>query len=184
MTQNQTETTELAIPELETSLEVLTETEIRRCKMREVVRQYLTNQEWRCDERERQDGGMSFICQFNMKNGNLRVFMDAFGDGDRFAVYCYSPVMIPEEYREAVAIYTVLVNNGIVLGKLEMDMEDGEVRMSTAVDVAGSELSLEMISVMENITIIAMDNHLASVLKIVYGGCTPQEALAAHEASR
>lgn len=182
MTKNLIETTEISLPDLATDIEVTTEKEIRRSRMLEVVRQYISDQEWNVEEREREDGGTNFMMNFRMKHGTQRVFMDVFGDGDRFAVFAYAPVNIPEESRTSVAVYTTLLNHSILIGKLEMDMDDGELRMAAAVDVEGSQLSTEMISSMENITIIGMDKNLGAILKIVYGNCTPQEAYAAYRA--
>lgn len=164
------------VPQMQTDIEVMTEQQIRFNHMLEEVRKYHINQEWKYDENGRNDGGISFASQFKMSHGTQRFFMDVFGDGNRFAVFSYPCFEVPEEFWPAVAIYTTYVNYGRLIGKMELDMSDGEIRMSACVNVMDSHLSQDMISVMENLVIIDLDKHTPAIMKIIYGGLSPSAA--------
>jgi hypothetical protein len=57
-------------------------------------------------------------------------------------------------------------------------MENGDLRMTAAVDVEDSELSRKMINIMENIVILEMNRHMSSILAIIYGNLAAVDAYA------
>jgi len=63
-------------------------------------------------------------------------------------------IHVPVEHRGKVTEYLARVNYGIYLGRLEMDLDEGGVRMTATVNVRGSRLSLEMLGGMENVAIL------------------------------
>jgi len=165
-------------PELDTDIKLPLQTDVRRNRMLETVRQYFIEEDWSAEELTRPDGGSCFAIQFQMPHGLLQVFIDVFGDGDRFAVHAYSSIQVPEQHRIQVAIYTAYANFNMLTSRLELDMENGDLRMTATVDVEDSELSRKMIHIMENIVIIEMNRHMSSILAIIYGNLTAVDAYA------
>ncbi len=148
----------------------------RLATMLQTVRDYITQNEWNCEETPRDDGGVLFATYFNLENGNLRVAIKVLGDGNHCRIYAYAPFYIKEEYRAAVAVFTTYINYQTTVTKLEMDMEDGELRMSCSVNVAGSFLSREMFEFMEYGVIALMNRCLGLVMSMMYGGISPKQA--------
>ncbi|MGI9213976.1 MAG: hypothetical protein ACR2HF_16025 [Methylococcaceae bacterium] len=178
MTQNETKP---HLPEMQTEYEVASDQKTSLQRMIDAVNDYINSTGWHPGEQiPRKDGGITFALQFNMDNGHLRVFMEVYGDGDRFAIYAYPVISIPEEHRLSVALYATYVNHAMLLGKLQLDMEDGELRMCNSIDVDSSFLSQNMLIVMERLTIMGMDNHMEFILGILYGGRSPEEAYKAY----
>lgn len=156
-------------------VEVLPQNE-RLTNMLQTVRDYIAQEDWNCEERPRADGGVTFSLSFRMTNGTQRVIIEVQGDGDRFQIYAYAPILVREEHRVAVAVFSTYANYHMGVAHLEMDMRDGELRMLSSVDVEDSFLSMRMISLMENATIIQMDQCMGSILSIIYGGISPEQA--------
>jgi hypothetical protein len=90
-------------------------------------------------------------------------------DATRFAFYSLCPVAAPEERRVAVAELAARVNTALLFGNVEVDMDGGEVRVRTAVDVAGSELTetLARNVILANVEI--MDAYAPALLELIDG---------------
>lgn len=142
----------------------------------DAVERYIDTQGWRKEQIDYEGGRIGFGLRFKMQHASYRVFFDVIPELDRFAVYCYSPVDIPEELRLHVAEFCARTNYRIYNGKLEIQMDEGTLRYSCAVTVEGSSLSPEMISLMENTAICGMDDHFPAIMTIVHGGKTAREA--------
>jgi hypothetical protein len=57
------------------------------------------------------------------------------------AVYSVHPRLVPAERRADAAAWMAMENYDLVVGGFEMDLEDGEVRFRTSLDVTGDRLS-------------------------------------------
>ncbi len=147
-----------------------------------VVRDYLDKGGWKYEASE-QNGHSIFSCGVTMSNAQYRTIFDICEARTQFGVFVYAQVMVPERHRATVAEYTARVNRQIYLGKLDIDMNDGEIRTVVTVDVEGSALSPEMVSLMENVAHRTMDHHYPGLMAICYGNRSATEALAAVEES-
>jgi hypothetical protein len=142
----------------------------------DAVEHYIDIQGWWKEKVAYEGGRIGFGLRFKMQHASYRVFFDVVQDLKRFAVYCYSPVDIPEGLRLQVAEFCARANYRIYNGKLEIHMDEGTIRYFSAVVVEGSTLSSEMISLMENSAICGMDEHFPAIMTIVHGGKTAREA--------
>lgn len=102
--------------------------------------------------------------------------------GERvFVYYSVCPRKVPEERRATVASFLCHVNFGLLVGAWEMDMDDGEVRFRTSLDVEYEAISQQAIAR------IVIHNHdvmltwLSPLLDVIDGAQTPQ---AAYQAGR
>jgi hypothetical protein len=146
-------------------------------RMIDVVREYLAEYEWDCEEETRSDGGTCFMAGIRMKNGIVRVFMDVYGDGDRFTItaYPYPYSEISQEHLAAVALYSVYLNNNR-LARLELDLSDGVYSMKAGMLVKGSFLNRETIRILEILVVNGMDEQLDILQEITRNGRSPKEA--------
>ena len=145
----------------------------------DAVRQYLDHDGWNYDVRER-EGVVMFGATVTLPNGEFRVSFDADDGLERFGVYVYSSIFIPEAKRLAVAEYLTRVNCTRYLGKIEMDLDDGEVRSVATVTVEGSALSQAMINTLENAAHFNLNDAYPGMMTIAFGDTTPQAAFEAY----
>lgn len=111
------------------------------------------------------------------KNGNWRCYGHAREKQKQFVFYSIAPFSVPENRREAIALFLTRVNNGLIMGNFELDFSDGEIRFKTSIDVAGSQLTSALIKHILLGNISMMDQYLLSI-KSVIEGVSPEEAIA------
>ena len=102
-------------------------------------------------------GNQIIIFNLNAKSANFRCLLSMMTTDERFAVYFTSPIKVPEEHRPKVAEYIVRVNYGIMIGHLDMDFSDGEVRFKASTDVQGTQLSKDMVKQMIGSSLKALE---------------------------
>jgi len=89
-------------------------------------------------------------------------------------VGCHAPV----EKRTAVAELLTRINYSLIYGNFEMDFSDGEVRYRTSVDVAGGQLTDEMIQALICANLFTVDRFHPAIMSLLWNDLTPEEALA------
>lgn len=94
----------------------------------------------------------------------------------------YLPMKVEEDKRAAVAEYLTRANYGLHVGNFEMDMTDGEVRYKTT--GVADEDTMPGLDVIRRLTYVGFsmfDRYVPSLLSILYGGKTAEEAIAEAE---
>ena len=92
-------------------------------------------------------------------------------------LYSVPPVRVPEERRVEVAKFLTRANYGLLIGNFELDMDDGEVRYKTAIDVENSELTPALIAGLVRANCATTDRYFPGLVAIVHGGATAIEAI-------
>jgi hypothetical protein len=93
-------------------------------------------------------------------------------------VVCTSPIRIPEEHRVKVAELATRVNYRLVMGSIDMDFADGEVRFRLFHrNVSGICDDPRLIASLVTTAITSMDLHFPGIMKVTYGGVSPEQAL-------
>ena len=104
-------------------------------------------------------------------------FVKADDEDRRLAVYSVCPFNVPEEQRGATAELLSRINYGLVIGNFEMDLDDGQVRFKTSIDVQGTELSEAHVERLVFPNLRTMNIYLGAITAMVGGGLSPAEAL-------
>lgn len=115
---------------------------------------------------------------FQGDNGNWLCYAEAREEFEQFVFYSVCPTNAPEGRRQAVAEFLIRVNYGLVIGNFEMDLDDGEIRYKTSLDVGDTELSVPLVKNAVYMNVLMMDRYLPGIMAIVYGNVPPAEALA------
>ncbi len=123
----------------------------------------------------------AFRMLYNGKNGTLQCYAQIRLAEEQLICYAIAPFKVPEETRLIVADYLTRANYGLYIGNFEMDFNDGEVRCKSSIDFEDEELSFNLIRNTIYPAVHLMDRYLAGLLKVVYGGASPTEAIAAVE---
>lgn len=96
----------------------------------------------------------------------------------RFIFYALMGMNIPNEYRAPVAQYLTRVNDQLLVGNFEMNMDTGDIRFKTSVETPEGELSVAMVRAMAYTSVRNMDYYFPGVLSVIHGGLNPEAALA------
>jgi hypothetical protein len=91
------------------------------------------------------------------------------------------PVKVPETNRLLIAEFLTRANYGLKVGNFEMDFEDGEIRYKTSIDVEGDRLTSALVSNLVSINVLMIDHYFPGIMKVLYGGLSPEEAIKAIE---
>ena len=141
----------------------------------DAVVQFFKEDDWKFQQLE---GKTILRMGFSGKNGTWLSYAQAQNDKQRFMFYSIMETKVPPEKRQAVAEFLTRANYGLVIGNFEMDFSDGEVRYKTSVDVEGGQLTSTMIRTMVYTNVLMMDKYLPGIMKVVYAGASPADAVA------
>lgn len=139
------------------------------------VTDYLTDKDWGfhvIEERKCLSFGL------RLRDSSVRVLVDAAENSEwsRVLVYCTYPTYVPGPRRPAVADAISRINYVNYVGNLEMDMNDGELRVRTIVE-GDSLIGEPMIDRAIRKSLDLADQYQAALLSIAFGNATPADVL-------
>ncbi|MFN8509936.1 MAG: YbjN domain-containing protein [Deinococcaceae bacterium] len=117
---------------------------------------------------------------FNGKNGKWNCFAQE--RGNQLLFYSVAPVNVSESMRATVAEFVTRANYGMAIGNFELDYSDGEVRYKTCIDIDDDELTDDLIKPIVYVNCLMTDKYFPGLMWVLYGGVSPQEAVARCEA--
>ena len=149
--------------------------DVQARKLLDRVGDYLTEKDWMFSTFEEKDC-LSF--NLRLRDGNVRVFVDTWeGAGwSRILVYSTLPTFVPAQRRQAVADAIARINYVNIFGNLEMDMNDGEVRVRTMVE-SDAFIGDQMIDRAIRTSLDMAHQYHAALLGIAFGNALPQDVL-------
>ena len=147
----------------------------------ESLRSYFSENRWVFDQLE---GKTILRMGFKGETAEWTCFAQAREQQQQAVFYSRASIQVPAERRMAVAEFITRANYGMILGNFEQDMEDGEIRYKTSIDVEGSILTPNLIHQLVACNVHMMDQYLPGVMAVAFGGLSPKEALAQIEAPR
>lgn len=100
---------------------------------------------------------------------------------DRFIFYSIGLATTPPERRLALAEFITRANFGMLIGNFEMDMDDGEIRFKTSIDVEGDQLTTALVNQLVRLNIEMMDKYLPGLHSVANEGTDPLTAIFAVE---
>jgi hypothetical protein len=96
-------------------------------------------------------------------------------------LYVIAPNRVPPLKRTQAAEFLTRANYGLILGCFELDMDDGEIRYRTSVQVEDSEMSQAMVKTIINVSFGTMERYYSGLMSIIYGDVTVMEAIKVSE---
>jgi hypothetical protein len=118
---------------------------------------------------------------FRGEHGTWVCFARVDEENRRFLFHAAMGLNIPTQYRAAVAEYLTRVNYGLQIGNFEMNLDTGEVRFRTSIEVPEGPLDISVVRALTYANVRAMDHYFSGVLGVVHGGLSPEAALARAE---
>jgi hypothetical protein len=116
---------------------------------------------------------------FEGSNGRWACYAVVLEDQQRVLFYSLHPEHVAPEARPAMAELLTRVNFELVLGNFEIDLDDGETRFRTSLDVEGSELTDELLRQVIYANVSTMDHFAPAIYAVASGQSSPVDALAA-----
>jgi hypothetical protein len=115
---------------------------------------------------------------FQGENAQFACFAQAREDQQQFVFYSLCPITIPEHKRPEIAEFITRANYDMVIGNFEMDLDDGEVRFKTSIDVEDTELSPPLLKPLLYANVLMMDQYLPGLMAVIYADKSPVDAIA------
>jgi hypothetical protein len=115
--------------------------------------------------------------KFQGDHGRWDCYAQVREEQEQFVFYSVCPVSVPPEKRAVAAEFMTRANYGLVVGNLEMDYDDGEIRFKTSIDVTGASLTPAVIRQVVYGNVVMMDYYLPGLLSLLYGNESPEEIL-------
>ena len=141
----------------------------------DTVRELLEDRGWDVEEHREQSLLRILI---EGRSGTWSCFVRTREHDGQITVHSICPRTAPEATRAAVAEFLTRVNYGLIIGNFEMDLEDGEVRYKTSIDVEDEPLSQTQMRKLMDYNGQAMDAHLPLLEEVMDATATPLEAMA------
>ena len=89
-----------------------------------------------------------------------------------------SALRIPYEERLPACELLMRANHGLMFGSFDIDFSDGEVRYKVSVDTEGGTLGVPAVHSMITVALDMYELWYPALMKVVYGGVTPEDAVA------
>jgi len=118
---------------------------------------------------------------FTTSNGVLITWFSIDEDDEIVLFVTRCPVFVPPEGREAAMEFLTRANFGLRLGHFEFDLDDGEIRYKTSIDVEGDRLTPALVKRLVQPNLTTMDRYLPGLLRVVFGATTPAQEISAIE---
>lgn len=141
----------------------------------ESVLAFLQEDNWRYEEIP---GETAVRLSFTGQNARYDCFGRVNEAHEVFVFYSIIPVRVPEAQRPLVAELLARINYGLNIGNFELDMNDGEIRYKTSIDVEGGDLTPRMAETLIAVNISTTDRYFPSFADVMYAGVAPVEAVA------
>lgn len=124
--------------------------------------------------------GKNEIVRLEIRGVNTNFYSFLIVDEEQESLLCNTHInqKIPYPKRTEVCEFINRVNYELANGNFEMDMDDGEIRYRTYLDLAGSDASKEQILNLIWNGAQSFDNYYPGLVQLVFGECTAEEAAA------
>lgn len=114
---------------------------------------------------------------FNGDNGQWICYAQAREEQDQCVFYSICPITTPEAHRTPMAEFLTRANYGLIIGNFELDLNDGEIRFKTSLDVEGTELNAALIKSLAYANVLTMDRYLPGIMAVASGHASPIAAI-------
>lgn len=140
----------------------------------EAVIDFLNADGWRFEE---VTGQTAVRFGFTGRNARFECYGRVNEDHETFVFFSILPLRAPEEKRASLAELITRINYGMNIGNFEMDMNDGELRYKTSIDVEGGDLTQKMVETLVTVNLSTTDRYFTAFTDVLYANVSPAEAV-------
>lgn len=138
------------------------------------IQEYLEGQQLRY-QLEPSDDQPRFRLGFRLDNGQCILKIQASERSDAVLIHTTYPFNVPENQIQRIATLLVYVNWGLLLGNMEMDPRDGELRFRVSIPVEDSDVTMQQIKRMVGVSLAMVDRYFTAVTGTIFGNGDPVE---------
>jgi hypothetical protein len=110
-------------------------------------------------------------------HGTWNCYALAREEHDQLIFYSVYPDKVAEERRAEVAEYLTRANYGLMIGNFEIDLEDGDVRYKTGIQLDGEDPTLVTVRSLVLPNVVVMDRYLPGLRAVAGSGLSAKAAL-------
>ena len=147
----------------------------------DVAKQFFDEESWRYQEIQDQD---ILTVAFKGESGQWSCYVQAQDQRNLLVFYSISPTRPEQDKILPMCEYLTRVNYNMALGNFEMDMEDGEIRFKTSIDVTDDELTLANVRQLVYSNLLTMDRYLPGIQAVANTDEAPADVIARIEAQQ
>lgn len=114
---------------------------------------------------------------FRGENGQWTCYAQAREEQRQFVFYSVCPLKTPENKRLAITEFITRANYGMIMGNFEFDLDDGEIRYKTSIDVQEDNLSFALIKPIAYANVMTMDEYLPGIIAVIESEVEVKEAI-------
>lgn len=149
-------------------------------RITESIRAYFEREEWEGQEPDEGVFVFPFEDEFGHRWGCLAM---AHEEAEQFVFYSVILEHVRMDRRAEVVAFIMRTNYGMQVGNYEMDLEDGEVRFKTSIDVEGTELTHTLINNLVNLNLMITSTYFDGLMAVMSGEKRALEVVGEFEAN-
>jgi hypothetical protein len=102
-------------------------------------------------------------------NGDWTMFVNRRDTEQQVMVHGVFARRVPVRRRKEIAMLLTRANFGLVIGNFELDLDDGELRYKTSIDVEDAELTEALLDHLVLANVATMDRYLPAIEAVIAG---------------
>ncbi len=143
--------------------------------MMDVVLQFFQEDQWTF---HRLENKQAIRAGYHGERGTWVCYARVDEESNCFLFYSLMGMNIDRHNRLKVLEYLNRVNYCLTVGNFEMNMDTGDVRFRTGVDIPPGELTVPFVRALVYSNVHTIDHYFPGVVAVVHGGLSPEAALA------
>lgn len=125
-----------------------------------------------------QEDERGFHLSIEGRSGQWKVIVRIREQDDQIAIYSIASFNVPEDRRQALCEFLSRANYGLRIGNYEIDLNDGEIRYKTSIDLEDvSEIPDTVIRNLIRANLATFDRYLGACQRVTFGGVDPKDAV-------
>ena len=140
----------------------------------EAMRRHFQSEGWLAHEL---DGQTTLELTYEGQSGRWACYAQVREPQQQFLFYSVCSVKVPPALRPAVAEYLTRANWELVIGNLEMDWNDGDVRFKTEIEYEGDWPATGLVQRAVYANVLMMERYLPGLMAVIYGKVDAATAL-------
>ena len=133
-------------------------------RLRDAVTAYLDTRSWPYEVQ-----GSFIVSPVAGDSGSWTVYFELREEDEQLLVYSVVPDQVPPDRRTEAALFVTRVNSGLPIGNFELDLDTGEVRYKTSVDVEDTSLDEPLVDHLLLANIVTVDRYLIALASVTSG---------------
>jgi hypothetical protein len=142
--------------------------------VREVISKFMNEEKWQFEETKELK---ALRAGFAGKNGRFLCFAKWNDTDDQFTFYAVPELAIPKDKVSPAMEFITRANFGLPVGNFELDLDDGELRFRSGLDVEGATASVPLVRQVVYTALVTLDRYLPGLKAVVEKGEKPKAAV-------